>query len=375
MKKIIVLSSVTALFVALSAYSFFTFVHNKDLARIHKSIRAFEKNNLLSGVVLVEKNHKVIYTKPFGLSDKNSLTANTNASLFLLGSITKTYTATAILLLAQKGIIDLDKAVSNYLPSNHPVWQGSMPDSMNTITIHNLLTHSSGLADYEKITGHEQWYKKIHSPEQVIQFFAREPLTFKPGSKYDYQGSNYLLLGLIIEAVSGKSYAEFLKEHIFGPLDLAHTFESTNAFVSDIQKILPALAHGYVLDPNTKALRPAGMVNMSVDYAESAIIATAHDLFSFITNLFSHKIINAEMLQKMKTPYFATPYGTQVGYGIYLDKSLGYPVFTHAGRIEGFETIFMYEPEQKITVIMVTNIMGSAIYPLAYELMDRVHAA
>lgn len=375
MKKIfaygIILSS---LFLAFSAYSFFTFIHHKEAARIHKAISEFQKKNMASGVVLVDQDDKIIYLKAFGLANNDTKQLNSTSSEFLLASITKTYTATGVLWLAQKGIIDLQKPVSTYLQPTHPVWQGKMPDSMNKITIHHLLTHSSGLPDYEKIAGHTQWYKKLHTPEQVIQFFSQEPLSFTPGARYDYQGSNYLLLGLIIEAVTGKTYDAFLQEIIFKPLNLFHTFASTNAFLADIQKNHPQLASGYRLDNKTKQLQPSGMINMSVDYAESAIIANALDLFAFINNLFSNKIINAQMAQKMKTPHLTTSYEAGVGYGIYIDKSLSYPVFSHPGRIDGYESIFLYEPQKKITVIILSNVMGSNIYPLAYELMDIIHS-
>lgn len=374
MKKIAITLSISLLLLCLSTYSFFTFIHHKEAARILKTINEFQKTNTLSGVVLVAKNDQIIFRKPFGFSDDSTHTLNTNSSQFLLGSITKTYTATALLLLIQKGLINLNQPVSTYLKPHHPVWQGKMPDSMNKITIHHLLTHSSGLPDYEKIRGHDKWYKKIHTPEQVVQFFAQEPLSFIPGSRYDYQGSNYLLLGLIIEAVSGKSYSAFLQEMILKPLHLSNTIVSTNVFLADIKKNNPQISIGYRLDKTKKQLQPAQMINLSVDYAESALIANDFDLFSFIKNLFSNNIINAELIQKMTTSYLTTPNETGVGYGIYIDKSLTYPLFSHLGRIDGYESIFLYEPQKKITVIILSNIMGSNIYPLAYDLMHSAHS-
>lgn len=375
MKKIVLTTlSISLLLLCLSAYSFFSFIHHKETARIHRIIDEFQKKNILSGVVLVAKNDKIIYLKPFGFANNETHALNSSSAQFLLGSITKTFTATAILLLAQKRLIDLNQSVSKYLKADHSVWQGKMPDAMNKITIHHLLTHSSGLPDYEKIAGHADWYKKLHTPEEVIQFFAQEPLSFAPGARYDYQGSNYLLLGLIIEAVTGKSYAEFLKEILCKPANLSHTFAHTNAFLSTIQKNHPELSIGYRLDEQTKQLKPASMVNMSVDYAESSVISNAIDLYAFITSLFSNKIINAELIQKMTTPYLTTPYETGVGYGIYIDKSLGYPLFSHPGKIDGYESIFLYEPQKKISVIILSNVMGSNVYPLAYELMDIIHS-
>lgn len=374
MKKIFLISDAVSLLLAFSSYTFFSFVTRQECSRIHKTLRNYIKHNTLNGIVLVAKDSKLLYSKAFGLADKATQEPISSESQLLIASITKTYTATSILLLAQKGIIDLHKPVSYYLRPDHPVWQGTMPDSMNQITIHHLLTHSSGLADYEKIPGHAQWYKTLHTPAQLVQFFSREPLSFSPGSSYEYQGSNYLLLGLIIEAVSGKSYEAFLNEHIFKPLNLGNTVADTTALLSDIRKTLPHLARGYILDEKTKAVLATGdTVNLSVDYAESAIIATASDLYLFIKNLFSGTIINHETVQKMTTSHMKNPYGAGVGYGMYSDTNLGYTVFTHAGKIEGFESIFMYEPNQKITVIILSNIMGSTIYPLAYELVDAVH--
>lgn len=375
MKKIAIYSIILcSLLLAFSAHSFFTFIHHKETARIHKLISEFQKNNMLSGVIVAGQNGKVIYQKAFGFANNDTKKINSISSEFLLASITKTYTATAILLLAQKGYINLQKPVSTYLPATHPVWQGKMPESMKQVTIHHLLTHSSGLPDYEKIAGHTEWYKKLHSPQEVIQFFAQAPQSFIPGAHYDYQGSNYLLLGLIIETITDKSYETFLQEQLFKPLKLSHTFAFTNTFLSDIQKKLHNLASGYRLDRKTKQLQPAQEINMSVDYAESSIISNALDLFTFIHNLFSNKIINAEMVQKMTTSYLTTSYEAGVGYGVYIDNSLGYITFNHPGKIDGYESIFLYEPQKKITVIILSNVIGSNIFPLAYELIDSIHA-
>lgn len=336
-------------------------------------LRNYRKDKVLNGVVLIAQDQKIIYNNAFGWSNHEKRCKNMLNAEFLLASITKTYTATAILLLVQKGILNLNKPISEYLKPDHPVWKGSMPESMQHITIGHLLTHSSGLSNYEKLSGYAQWNKELHTPEQVIQFFIREPLSFLPGSAYDYQGSNFLLLGFIIESVTGKSYESFMEETLFKPFKLTHTFAITNQFLSTIQKNRPELSIGYRLDKQTKQLQDAGPINMSVDYAEAAIISDSFDLFAFINALFSNKIISAEMVQKMTTSYFSTPYGAGVGYGIMIDKSLAYPLFSHAGRTEGYESIFLYEPQKKITIIILSNLMGSNIYPLAYDLMDLAY--
>lgn len=370
MSKIIFYGALfSSLILAFSAYSFFTFVHRKELVSIHKTINEFQKNTLLNGVVLVAQNNMIIYRKAFGYANKQTNILNNQSTQFLLASLTKTYTATAILLLVQKGNINLHKPVSEYLKLDNPVWQGKMPESMNQITIHHLLTHSSGLPKHTQLPGFSEWYEKIHTPEQLIQFFAWQPLSFTPGSRFEYTGSNYLLLGLIIEAITGTTYQNFMTEHVFQPLHLLSTFVAEPSMLITIQKQCPQLSIGYNLDEKTKQVQPAGMVNMSTQFAESGIISTANDLFTFISALFSARILNEQTIKKMTTAYFTTADNEGIGYGITIDNLL-YKIYQHTGRINGYESIFMYEPQKKITVIILSNVMGSNIYPLAYELMS-----
>ena len=163
MKKIVKLSIVLiCLLLAATTYSFLRFFYHTEYASINKMVTEFKKKEPLNGVVLVAKDNTIIYLRAFGFSNMHTKSYNTRSSEFLLASISKLYTAAAVLLLAQQGKIDIDKPVSDYIKPNHPVWQNAMPAAMNTITVHQLLTHSSGLAKYTRLPGFEEWYSTIH---------------------------------------------------------------------------------------------------------------------------------------------------------------------------------------------------------------------
>lgn len=331
----------------------------------------YKKENSLNGVILIAKDQSIMYHRPFGWANKENNCENTINTIFLIGSLTKTFTATAILLLAQQGLLNLDAPISTYLTKENPIWANKMPEWANQVTIHQLLTHSSGLSEYVTLSGFDEFYEKPHSSTELIQFFAQEPLKFMPGSQYSYSGSGYNVLGAVIEAISSQPYNSFLKNNFFLPLDIYNIDAPHNQMLSAIQKNNPDIAIGYTL--LDKSMVPAGDVNLSTAFAEASIVSTAHDLYAWLCALFSNKILYPETISQMTKSYFITNQGEGIGYGITIDKSLGYETFTHSGRINGYDSIFLYEPTKKITTIILSNLMKSNIYTLAYDLMDLTY--
>lgn len=160
-----------------------------------------------SGSILVVNNGRIILDKGYGLANLEDKTANEPDTVFRLGSITKQFTAAAILLLEERGALTVDDPLSRYIP-DYP--------NGDKITIHNLLTHTSGIPEYLQYVDQSDDYP--YTPAELIDLFKHEPLSFNPGEKFTYSNSNYILLGYIIEQVSQMTYEEFMKENIFKPL-------------------------------------------------------------------------------------------------------------------------------------------------------------
>lgn len=333
-------------------------------------INVFRQRHPLSGVILAAHDDTIIYYKAFGNADYCKNYSNTHDSKFLLASITKQITAAAILLLVDKKLIDLNKPVSAYLTQKSSFWKNEeVPAWANKITIHHLLTHSSGLPEYVTLPEFSDFYSQPRSVAEILQFFSYHPVKFTAGEKYEYSGSGYNLLGAIIEEVSKKSYSNFLKENFFDPLDLKDIYAPDKQLLSAIQKEDPALSKGYNYDSKTKKIEPAGLVNLSTAFSEASIIASAGNLYSWLSALYEGKIISKELVTKMTSDYFLVEDNLSIGYGVYKDTSEGMLVYVHTGRINGYESIYLYNPNHKIFVIILSNIQGSNIYPLAYEIL------
>lgn len=333
-------------------------------------INNFTHNHPLSGVILVAQDDTITYLKAFGDADRLNNVRNTTNNEFLLASITKQITAVAILLLVDKGLIDLNKPVSTYLNQKNHLWKNKkVPAWADTITVHHLLTHSEGLPDYVSMPEFSHFYSTTHTTAELLQFFAYHPVRFPAGDKYEYSGSGYNVLGAIIEAVSGKSYEQFLKENFFDPINLKHMYAPHTQLLSTFQKEHPNLSKGYNYNPDTKKIEPAGLVNLSTAFSEASIIANITDLYSWLHALYSEKLISTKMLKKMMTDYFIIEDDMRIGYGVYKDPNNGAMVYVHTGIINGYESIYLYNPMQKIYVIILSNIKGTNIYPLAYDIM------
>jgi CubicO group peptidase (beta-lactamase class C family) len=336
---------------------------------IQNHIRNYQQKNTLSGVILAAKGDTILYHKAFGYANNEKKIKNTINHEFLIGSITKQITAAAILLLVDRGLLDLHMPLSTYILPNNEIWKNKMPEWANLITSHDLLTHTSGLIEYVNLPEFPAFYENIHHSKELIQLFMDYPLKFKPGNTYEYSGSGYNVLGLLIEVISGMSYKEFLRESFFIPLNLKNIYVG-NGFLSAIEEKNSNISIGYQLDK--KQIKKAGEVNLSTAFAEASVISTATDLYRWLIALYSHKIISKESLHKMTTSYITTKNGEGVGYGLFMDKSLGYSVYVHTGRIDGYESIALYNPANQAIVVILSNIMGSSIYSLAYELISLI---
>jgi len=291
-------------------------------------------------VVLIAKAGKPIYRQAFGMADLENNVTMKAEHVFEIGSITKQFTAVAILMLLEQGKLSLEDPVSKYI-DNYPMHG-------HTITIHHLLTHTSGIKSY---TGMERWtklWRNDMTPAEMVDLFKSEPMEFAPGEKWNYNNSAYFMLGVIIEKVSGVTYAEYLEKNIFVPLGLKSTYYGSQS------RIIPNRAQGYQRDGNT--FINAEYLSLTHPYAAGSIMSTVDDLLLWNNAVHSYKLVKKETIQKAFVNYKLNngkPFN--YGYGWALDEINGSPTIEHSGGIFGYSTNAIYLPKEDVFVVAYSN--------------------
>jgi CubicO group peptidase (beta-lactamase class C family) len=298
---------------------------------------AAAKQNDVMGSVLVAKGGKVLLKKGYGMANVELEVPNAPNTKFRLGSITKQFTATAIMQLASQGKLKPEDPVSKYVDAP-PAWKD--------ITIHHLLTHTSGIPNFTAFSDYQDKQREHITPAQLMARFKDKPLDFTPGSKYNYSNSAYEVLGVIIEKVSGESYEAYVKNHIFNPLDM-----NDSGYDHDTE-ILPHRAAGYEKGKDGK-LHNAAWIDMSIPYSAGSLYSTVEDLYRWDRALYTEKILNAESKQKMFTPFL-----NNYGYGFIIRGSGPDLSISHSGGVNGFATMIQRFPNQDAVIIVLTNGVG-----------------
>ena len=291
--------------------------------------------------VLIAKKGEVLLEKGYGKANLELNVAMASDMLFRIGSITKQFTAIAILQLVEKGQIALTDSIQQFIPD--------FPFKGKTITIENLLTHTSGIKAYEEIDVKIPNAMRIEfAPKTVIDSLSKLPLEFEPNTKYNYCNSNYFLLGYIIERVSGKPYAQYLRENIIDPAGLTATFYENTAAV------MPGRANGYSFS-NGKYWN-ADFISMSLVYSAGALRSTVADLYKWHRALYEGKLVKKETFLKAIQPYkLADGKSIEYGYGFFIKTENGIHSIGHGGAIDGFRAIAMYYPDQDIFISLLIN--------------------
>jgi CubicO group peptidase (beta-lactamase class C family) len=302
-------------------------------ANLDSLVTAYARQNFFNGSVLVAQKGKILLEKGYGFENKKENKLNTAGTIYQIGSITKQFTSAIILQLVEKQKMGLQDRLSKYI-LDYP-----MGDS---ITVENLLTHTSGIYNY---TNDGDFMKTSSvrpiSRDSLINLFKYKPLDFRPGTSWSYSNSGYILLGMIIEKVTGQSYFQVVTENIFEPLEMHHTgFDFTNLKSSD-------KAIGYSGDFST----PVGIVDSSVSFAAGAIYTTVGDLYKWDQALYTNRVISQAMLQKAFTPY-----KSNYGYGWQIVTEYNKKVTEHGGGITGFVSYILRVPDDHICIIALSNV-------------------
>jgi CubicO group peptidase (beta-lactamase class C family) len=302
---------------------------------------------------LVAKNGQVIYRKAFGMANLELDVPMTPDMVFRIGSITKQFTAVAILQLLEQGKLSLDDEITRFIPD--------YPTQGHKITIHHLLNHTSGIKSYTSMSEFSMVLRKDHAPSQIIDIFKDEPMDFAPGERYLYNNSGYILLGYIIEKISGQAYEEYVDEHLFKPAGMI------NSIYGNDKMVLKNRAYGY--QPSGSGYANADYLSMTLPYAAGSLMSPVDDLLKWNIALHSAKLLKKETLQLAFNPGKLND-GTQMtyGYGWEMGNLQGSPSISHGGGIHGFISFALWLPEENVVVVLLQNVTGQAPEDLAYQM-------
>lgn len=305
------------------------------------SIVAISYNQNEPGIsILVAKEGASIYSKSFGKANLELNTPLQKSSVFQIGSITKQFTAVSILMLAEQGKLNIEDNIGKYIPEYVEIGKD--------ITIHNLLNHTSGIKNRTPV-GDKGFISKTNmSPTELIAYFKDEPLEFKPGERFKYSNAGYIILGRIIEIVSGQPYSDFIEQHIFDKIGMK------NSSCGDTKQGIPNPTTGYIIEQNDFV--KSDDMNLSLAYSAGAILSTTEDLLKWQNALLSNTLLKASSIKQAMTPTSLNS-GKRVpyGYGFRFSKLGNSPVIAHTGSTKGFTSIALFLPKEKLYITALTN--------------------
>jgi len=330
--------------------------------QINAYLTGLMSKGVMNGSVLVAHNGKV-FDKGYGVADKENLVLNTPQTRFRLGSVSKQFTAMAILMLQERGKLHVQDHLCLYIPSCPQDWQ--------PITIEHLLTHTSGIPDYTNFPDFAVTWTQAVTVEQLIARFKDMPLQFSPGSVFRYSSSGYVLLGYIVERVSHMSYATFLQQRIFDPLALHNTGYDTQ------YPSLPQHATGYY----PGYIKPDAY-DMSVLYAAGALYSTVEDMYVWDQALAAHSLVSQQSLDAMFALHASCPSSGPGGCLMHSDLGYGYGWFIaqepegrliyHVGRIDGFLAYNGFYLATNTDVVVLSNLETTDVLQIGRTLGSMV---
>lgn len=306
------------------------------LRKVDEYVQTFLEIKNFSGSVLIAKDGKILVRRGYGMANYELGVMNMPESRFHIASISKTFTAAAILLLEERGLLSVDDPLTNCIP-DYPLG--------DRITIHHLLTHTSGIPNVNDFLEYSAKSKSPQTPESIIAMFKNRRLIMEPGERYSYSNSNYNVLAFIIEKLSGQSYGTFLEKNIFRPLGMKDTAHDARP-----QDLVPHRASGYV-PTGLDGLENAPYLNWSIKTGNGSLISTVDDLYKWDRALYTDKILKGATRKRM----FAVPYGWFIG------KKHKRRVVRYNGRSPGFQCeIQRYVDDDACLIVLSNNYSGTA---------------
>jgi CubicO group peptidase (beta-lactamase class C family) len=310
--------------------------------------------------VAVGRGKEVVLARGYGLAELEFSVPADAETMFRIGSVTKQFTAAAVLRLQEQEKLAIDEPLTTYLPD--------YPTHGAEITLRHLLTHTSGIPNYTNLG--PEWERIVSrelSHEEMLALWKDLPLEFAPGERWNYSNSAYYLLGVVIERVAGQPYGDFLQAEFFEPLALERTRYDSNA------EVIPNRAQGYGFGEG----KPWNdrLIGMSQPGAAGALISSAQDLVRWEIALVSGQVVSPEFFEEMTLPYMLLDgKETSYGFGLALEPVAGQPCLSHGGGIFGFNSWLGYFPGAELTVAVISNSEGVSAQAIALELAKALLA-
>jgi CubicO group peptidase (beta-lactamase class C family) len=335
MKKIIL--SIFVLFISVNLFAQES-TENKA-QKIDELVSKYYEYGIFNGSILIAEKGSIIIEKGYGYADREQQIPNTPETKFRIASLTKQFTAMLIMQLVEQGKIKLDGKLSDYLTYYRK-------DNGDKITIHNLLTHTSGVPNYTNNEFMDNHVGTAITPKDLILTYGSGELDFEPSTKYNYSNTAYVMLGAIIEEVTGKKYETVLQENILVPLEMNNSGYEHNDIKMNNQAI------GY--DNSFDQVTPAKYIHMSIPFSAGGMYSTVEDLYKWDRALYTDKLVSNASKEKIYTP-FLDNYG--YGWRIVTAKTTDSEktIYTHSGGIFGFGTTIMRVVSDDLAIIVLSN--------------------
>lgn len=339
----------------------------EDKARaIDALLTRYHALGVFNGTALVADNGKVILKKGFGLADFEWKIPNTPDTKFRLGSITKQFTATLVMQMVDEGKLSLDSTLASAIPYYRK-------DTGSQVTIHHLLTHTSGIPSYTGSPDFSEIRRDPYGVREFVEKFCSGDLEFDPGAKFRYNNSGYFILGAIIEQVDGKPYEQVLRERIFEPLGMKASGYDRSA------PILEKRARGY--EPGLAGVKNTDYLDMSLPYSAGSLYSTVEDLYVWDQALYGEKVLPSRAKELMFTIHATsdTPQIGDYGYGWVIRKRSIGPgnaervTIGHGGSINGFNTLITRVPEDRHLVVLLNNTGGTTLGAMSDGIADILY--
>lgn len=352
--KLLFLISLTLLFFVIP-----NFAQSEDespIDSIHNEIIRLAEANHFSGSVLIAQHGEILLNEGYGSANLEWVIANAPDTKFRINSLTKQFTAMAIVRLQEQGSLNVNDLICDYLEECAEAWQD--------ITIHHLLTNSSGIPDYQLHPDIFTMLRTYEARDDMLELFFDEPLDFPTGEGWAYSTSGYHLLGLIIEEVSGQSYERFLRDTFFEPLGMENTGLDNGL------KVIGKRAEGYdrLISPTQ-----AQYINVELLFSSGALYSTTEDLYLWEQALFSNAVVSQESWDEMMANTAPMPDGlNHYAYGLAILNIAGREVIMHDGRSPGFLSLMMYFPDDELNIIILSNFEGSRLNVLLPMIVETL---
>lgn len=355
MKKIFVLIVVTFLVCALGLEPIMCSAQSRSPHQILTRANAYLENSLsqgeFSGAVLIARRGKVILSKGFGFANREYDIPNTSRTKFLIGSLTKQFTAMAVMILAENGKLDLEDSICTYV--------SACPETWRPILIRHLLNHSSGIVDFVRLPEFGEVITLPTTLDRTIERLKKEPLQFVPGEKAEYGNSGFIIAAFIVQKVSGKSYEDFLRETIYLPIEMRDSGYAYNA------SILKNRASGYTRKDNK--IVNASYIDMSIPIGAGSQYSTTEDLFRWDQALYTDKLISKKGLDEVFRSYKG-----DFGLGWEIGTQFNRKLISHIGDINGFKAHIARYPDEKVLIVILCNFELTDVKRIAYDLASFV---